>query len=450
MKITNLHLKNFRCFKDYELSLGEQTTVFIGKNGTGKSSVITALKYALSFIFSKYKVDDYTLLNNLPDLRVANLSKMDSYFDIEMRAYLYPISIRGKGRVKYADQQINWALVKNEANGRPLYKNYKDAFVAFTEHFNQDIQNSELPILAYFSDSYPHKKINIGAYAKKVLKNGNFSRAFGYYLWDAESNCAEIWQHRYISQYAIISDYKNEEQETQVEREEIQFIDDRIKCFTQPLRDDLPLLNKEFEVKKIRMDRPLKDEVYILFEFKDGREILFENLPQGYNRLFSIVFDITYRSHIINPGKEPNGIVFIDEIELHLHPALQQEVLQRLRKTFPQVQFIVTTHSPLVISNLNADGDKHKIIKLENDGIHYTTQAIGNIFGVDYPTSLMDIMDAQYRPSTIDNLIDSYVILKLHKKEKEADEIWNKIFELVGKDNVRLKEEIADKIEANK
>ena len=250
-----------------------------------------------------------------------------------------------------------------------------------------------MPILAYFSDSYPHKKINIGSYAKEVLKNGNLSRAFGYYLWDAESNCAEIWQHRYVRQYTKISDYKNEKQETQIERKEIQFIDDRIKSFTEPLRKDLPSLNKEFEVKKIRLDRPLKDKVYILFEFTDGREILFENLPQGYNRLLSIVFDIAYRSYIINPEKEPNGIVFIDEIELHLHPALQQEILQRLRKTFPKIQFIVTTHSPLVISNLKSDEGNNKIIKLKNDGIHYTNQAVENIFGIDYTTSLMDVMD---------------------------------------------------------
>ncbi len=132
MKITNLHLKNFRCFKDYELSLGEQTTVFIGKNGTGKSSVITALKYALSFIFSKYKVGDYTLLNTIADLRIANISKMDSYFDIEMRTYLYPVSIQGKGITKYSDHPIRWELTKNVGNGKPLYEGYKDAFIAFT------------------------------------------------------------------------------------------------------------------------------------------------------------------------------------------------------------------------------------------------------------------------------------------------------------------------------
>ena len=110
--------------------------------------------------------------------------------------------------------------------------------------------------------------------------------------------------------------------------------------------------------------------------------MFFDNLPQGYKRLFSIVFDIAYRSYILNQAKEPEGIVFIDEIELHLHPSLQQEVLGRLRKTFPKIQFIVSTHSLLVISNLKSENNSNKIIRLENDGLTYSNEPVENIYGI--------------------------------------------------------------------
>jgi hypothetical protein len=59
-------------------------------------------------------------------------------------------------------------------------------------------------------------------------------------------------------------------------------------------------------------------------------------------------------------------------------------------------------------------------------------------------------MHAAYRPASIDNLIDSYVILKLRNKESDAQMIWNEIFEVVGVDNANIKQEILDKLDANK
>jgi len=53
MKIENINIENFRCFKSYEISFGKKTTVLIGKNGTGKTNVLTGLVYSLSFPFAK-------------------------------------------------------------------------------------------------------------------------------------------------------------------------------------------------------------------------------------------------------------------------------------------------------------------------------------------------------------------------------------------------------------
>jgi predicted ATP-binding protein involved in virulence len=123
--------------------------------------------------------------------------------------------------------------------------------------------------------------------------------------------------------------------------------------------------------------------------------------------------------------------VLIDEIELHLHPTLQQEILQRLQKTFPKIQFIATTHSPLVISNFKADAN-NKIIKLEHDGNSYSNEDVENVFGLDYSTNLSEIMEVAPRSSTIDKYINAYLILLGKKKETEADLMLQKLKDYLG------------------
>jgi predicted ATP-binding protein involved in virulence len=113
-------------------------------------------------------------------------------------------------------------------------------------------------------------------------------------------------------------------------------------------------------------------------------------------------------------------------------PTLQQEVLLRFQKTFPQIQFIISTHSPLIISNQKADGEISKIIKLENDGDNYTNRDIDNIYGIDYSTNLSEIMEVAPRSTTIDKYINAYLFLYGKKKQEEADKMLEKLKQYVG------------------
>ena len=81
-------------------------------------------------------------------------------------------------------------------------------------------------------------------------------------------------------------------------------------------------------------------------------------MSDGYRITIALVADIAARLAEANPSAESsgldnplnaNGIVMIDEIDLHLHPKLQREILRRLTKIFPNVQFVVSTHSPNVV-----------------------------------------------------------------------------------------------------
>jgi predicted ATP-binding protein involved in virulence len=496
MKIDSIIIENFRCFENYEISFGKKTTVLIGKNGTGKTNVLTGLVYSLSFPFAKNEIKGIqTIGTSSPDLKVAaidNKGTFDARFDDKVKDYIYPIKLTNKAI--FNNEELEWAMVKEKKGGGLSSSLYKKAFEKFQQYYNEKNITKPLPILAFFADSFPHIEANISGYAKTVLTSENgLPRNFGYYKWDEKNNCIGIWKERYTKVYTSLNNFKRPEYgiinelndlylmienasenddilkwelkaerlrkdleiiRTELKKDpefiEVNFIDNKLKKFTDSLDEKYNFINREFEIKQIKVIGTSKSEQHIQFDFIDERTMFFDNLPMGYKRLFSIVFDIAYRSFILNKDTEPTGIVIIDEIELHLHPTLQQEVLNRFKKTFPEIQFIVSTHSPLVISNLKVKDEQDKVIRLENDGNKYYWEPVENIYGIDYTTGLMDIMDAPYRPSTIDNLIDSYVILKLRNKEDDALKIWNEIFSLVGYDNKRIEKEITDKLAANR
>jgi predicted ATP-binding protein involved in virulence len=89
---------------------------------------------------------------------------------------------------------------------------------------------------------------------------------------------------------------------------------------------------------------------------KQGRDLAFERLSDGERHLLAMAGDLALRLALANPAsKDPlqgHGIVLIDEIELHLHPTWQRQIIPALARAFPRCQFVVSTHAPLVIGSV--------------------------------------------------------------------------------------------------
>ena len=154
----------------------------------------------------------------------------------------------------------------------------------------------------------------------------------------------------------------------------------------------------------------------------------YDSLPQGYNRMFSMVLDLACRSYLLNGNCNPEGIVFIDELELHLHPSVAISILQRMLRSFSRLQFIVSTHSPLVITNFNQSGgaDDNKLYQLTcEDGI-YGKKIIGDVFGLNYNEGLTTVMEADDRDRMMEDVRRLYLYWKDRDSEK-AQLIANKI-----------------------
>lgn len=126
---------------------------------------------------------------------------------------------------------------------------------------------------------------------------------------------------------------------------------------------------------------------------KDGQPLTIQQLSDGERTTLLMVMDIARRLAIANPKDDPlqgTGIVLIDEVELHLHPAWQRAVLPALFATFPNIQFIATTHSPQVLASVPSEC----VRILEN----FQAYPVGHTEGRDSNALLREIFDVPERP----------------------------------------------------
>lgn len=239
-------------------------------------------------------------------------------------------------------------------------------------------ETGKLPMFVYFSDGFPHVT------KKTKLSEKEMSlRNLGYLGWDEETAYSDLWINRLSKIWTLwdracraidqektaLKKYdalKAQNSLSDAEyKENVKYhqslLDNAIREKTQYNDEIQAIRNCLIEFSKGDKNIEVTDFFVSVYEESglclqtlDHTNPPFLNLPAGYKRLFFMVLDIAYRSFLLSNGTTTNlpGVVIIDEIDLHLHPELEQSVLSRFQKTFPSVQFIISTHSPLVLSGV--------------------------------------------------------------------------------------------------
>lgn len=160
---------------------------------------------------------------------------------------------------------------------------------------------------------------------------------------------------------------------------------------------------------------------------KHGRTFTFNQFSEGERILIALAADIARRAALTEhvPVLEAPGVVLIDEIDLHLHPGWQREVLPRLMKTFPNVQFITTTHSPIVVASVPSES-----IRLLKD---FQYIPVGKTEGRDPNAVLAALFEVSPRPKEIQGELREVAELidgnKLTEARQRLDELSKKLGE---------------------
>lgn len=395
----NIEIHNFRCFRHLAVDFTSGINLFIGDNASGKTSLLLACKYANACFFSGFS-DIYT---SWISPRVNDFSRIDIG---EKRMNTQSIRIDfsfNDGEMPGAEfyglyDRFQSLFCKNEKTRKPLVsglrelRDYGKFLASNSLVFYPDgtgMQDEALPLYASFSTHGIHKsqKVN-GGYFKDIHQ----TPSFGYYLCYSTDGLLEHWVRRML--------ILEEADKNPVERK---IVRSALECMFGPEGCNV-MTGLDVRVN-------YKD---IVCMFHDGREIPVSILSDGYRRLFSIVIDIAFRCALLNGVKYgvdaarfTKGTVIIDEIDLHLHPSLQASVLRALQKTFPSLQFLISTHAPMVMSGVEADaGNSVTYMDYRNEGIGEYTVSRVDTYGMDISTLSETVLNVPSRDPSVKKELD--------------------------------------------
>jgi hypothetical protein len=383
----------------------------------GKTNLISSMVQAMSFIFSKQRGMPQTEFIRSSDQGVRSFSATDGHYTND---YQYPIYVRAEATLGQDNSpRLRWGLEQESKKSGLRDSQFRDAYLEFWNYYNQI---DEKPVLAFFSDGFPHKNTRLSKAMNDRLKSGNaLPSNTGYYQWDQDQSCVEIWKRYYAQQWL-----NNKLKPDETKQAYVDAVKNMLHEFSLPMNPELE--TGEMEVEDLLAE--IRDEKSVLMIKLAGKDnaVPFDSLPQGYNRMFSMVLDLASRSYLLNGNCNPEGIVFIDEIELHLHPSVAITILQRLRRSFKRLQFIVSTHSPLVITNFNQQGDEddYRLYQLTNNDGVYGKKRIGDVFGLNYNEGLTTVMETEDQDRNMQQMRKLYLYWKdrdAQKAQMVADRI---------------------------
>lgn len=267
---------------------------------------------------------------------------------------------------------------------------------------NDVVQQNVLPVYACFTteDIHASRKID-----RQKFKEYAQKPSFGYFECYDCRGLFDYWLERLL----VLQEAEIGEQEIECVRKAIS------KCFG---------VNGASIIEDMVI-RPVRGKVF--FKYTDGRYVESSMLSDGYKRLVNIVVDIAIRCALLNKGmygseayKQTHGTVIIDEIDEHLHPALQSKVLKSLHQTFPEIQFIVSTHAPLVMSSVEKSKD-NVVYRLWYDEEEHDYKHVElNTYGLDSNLILEEEMFVASRDSIVSEQLKDIKRLVSERKLAEA------------------------------
>ncbi len=355
MRISKLELRNFRCFQHAEITFpATGSSVLIGINGVGKTSVLDALSVFMNSLFSAFHKRKGSFVS-------LNLSDQNRNAD-ERMSIVFQAEILGKEYKQNTYVSVSDHIISAPSRDLAEEITFRDS-------------NSGVPVMMHFRESFGLK-----AFHEVPIKG---ARGQSFLEW---FQIVETYENE---QKIVLKDFSHEDKR-------LHAIRIAVKTFFGQFSDD-----KFGGLRVDRSDLLPKGELVIE---KNGLELPVRFLSSGEKSVLGLIATLSAELSVsYSVDQDPlkgQGIVLIDEIDQHLHPKWQREILGCLEKTFPNIQFIVSTHSPQVISDCPI-GHVFAINEGEIESLPYS-------YGRDSNWILEQIMDTHDRPKAIDHLIERY------------------------------------------
>ena len=384
MYVSKIRMQNFRCYADFTMQFSPKVTVIVAENGKGKTAIldglaITMAPYLAAFPGIKarnFQPNDVRMVVDVPQTQKDELQ-------IKRMKYLLPVVLETE--VKADDgKAYSWKRELKSVKGKTSSVSAKfvsDYGKRIADELNQPgDQDIILPVLGYYGTS---RMWNDSSLLKR--KKVDLSRSSGYVECLEPSGSYNTFAQwfRYATESALEYDH---------------IIAEKKLNKKNPYREILNAINKA--IVTCIQSMGWTDLKYsfaaqnLLICHPDKGELPLEAMSDGARSVISMAADIAYRMARLNPDMgedvtlKTSGVVLIDEVDMHLHPSWQQTVVNDLVKAFPKVQFIVTTHSPQVLTSVPAECIR--ILHWDNDLVDIEEPTFS--LGAESSQLLRDIM----------------------------------------------------------
>lgn len=416
MHIKQLELENFRGAQNLKLELHGRLNLFVGLNGAGKSTVLDAAAILLSWLANRIKsasasgrpIDDADIKNGY------SIAKLRAQIAIQGEAISWQIARTRKGHSK--------------SNGQSLLKEVSQLAQMIQRGITEGNGQANIPLFAYYPVGRAvldiplrirekHQFDLLSAYESSLTSGANFRTFFE---WFREREDLENEARR--------------DSETLFHRTQATKLPD---TQLEAVRKSLEIMMPEFKNLRVRRD-PLRMEVE-----KHGKPLAVSQLSDGEKCLMAMVGDMARRMAIANPLLDNplagEGIFLIDEIDLHLHPAWQRMVVPGLMKVFPNCQFLISTHSPHVITHV--EPESLFMFTMTKDGLQCSPAS--ESYGKTVERVLEDLMGLQTtRPDAVQQAIDTIYTMIDAGKLVNSQSAINDLRERIGSDPELVRAEV--------
>lgn len=441
MKLEQITLKNYRCFADLTIQLHPELTVLIAPNGAGKTTVLDAARVAVWPFVKGFDLGSQT--GKAATIQPSDV-RLCQQHDGNMEPQL-PSSILATGRYLPQMEAQTWTQTREriKAGTNTLTdkttKHITAAATALEQQARQGQEQITLPLVSYLGTSRLWFEGRFTSEAKDtVLDSAQYSRTSGYL------NCLSYASSfkAFTAWYGWVYRSYLESQIHALQRKEaLDATGQRFEHMVQVVQQAVDALVKD-ATGWHRLEYSQRHHQQLVMYHVQHGVMPVDMLSDGLRNAIAMVADLAFRAYKLNPhlGKDAAlqtpGIALIDEVDMFLHPSWQQTILGSLRAAFPKLQFIVTTHSPQVLSTIRRenirvlDGNTAEMPLATTYG-----QPSGDVM---HSVMLVDPQPPIEERQKIDRL--TALVDQGHWATEEAHHLLQQLTQTLGADNARLQQ----------
>ena len=409
MYLEKVSLKNYKIIEKAEIDLAPGINLLIGDNGVGKTSILEGIAVALGGLFV-----------NVPGVSAKNIVKDDVRIIVDTvgdssSSVIYCEPIYAGCTLKTSDgNNFTWKRIKEELSSTHTKMDDKSVCAWMKKQTNQSDTN--LPLISFQSAAraWRVKRGDFGTELKKKLDD----RRCGYIgCLDSSMDVKSIQQWCMKQEVIAVNKGKAIAE---------------YEMFKNIISEFMKEINELKESPQVYYSPQYGELAY-----KDYKEhMAISKLSAGYQSLLWMIMDLAYRVCLLNPGLQDKsqirGIVLIDEIDMHLHPKWQWNIIKALQSTFPKVQFIIATHSPMVISSAK----EAKLILLDEE---QKVSYLADCYGYEVEDVLRFRQESVSRPKNVQVLIDQINEFLDDENFNDAENILEQLEKILGENNSEFK-----------